>query len=138
VNRRRVQRGSVSVELVLLTPLLVSLLCLTVAFGRVEGARADLEAASRAAARAASTQRTPWAARMSGERAARAELDGGGYRCDSLSVEVDTSRFAADSTVTAAVTCTLYLSDVTGMGVPSTPTFRAAFSEPLDRYRGTR
>jgi Flp pilus assembly protein TadG len=138
VNRRRAERGSVSVELVLLTPLLIGMLCLTVAFGRMEGARADIEAAARAGARAASTQRTAWAARVTGERAAVAELDGGGYRCGRSAVLVDTSRFAADSTVTVSVTCTLHLSDVTGMGVPSTHTLRAVFREPLDRYRGTR
>jgi Flp pilus assembly protein TadG len=131
-------RGSVSVELVLLTPVLVGLLCMTVAFGRIQYARADVEAASRAAARAASIERTAPAARIAGKRAAAAEMDSSGYRCDTLSVEVDTRGFAADASVATTVSCTVRLSDVTGMGIPSSHTLMARFSEPIDRYRGTR
>ena len=136
--RHRGERGSVSVELVLLTPVLVGLLCLTVAFGRIQNARADVEAASRAAARAASIERSAPAARVAGERAAAAELDSSGYRCDALRVDVDTTGFAADASVATTVSCTVRLSDVTGMGIPSSHTLTGRFSEPIDRYRGTR
>jgi Flp pilus assembly protein TadG len=135
---RRDERGSAAVELVLLTPVLVGLLCLTVALGRVESARADIEAAARSAARAASVQRDAGAANAAAELEAAAELDGDGYHCDALAFDVDTARFTADSTVTATITCTLHLADVTGMGIPTSHTFRASFTEPLDRYRGTR
>lgn len=134
----RGERGSVSVELVLLTPVLVGLLCLTVAFGRIQNARADIEAAGRVAARAASIERTATAARRAGERAATAELTASGYRCDHLVVEVDTGGFAAGASVSSSVSCTLHLADVTGMGIPSAYTFTARFSEPIDRFRGTR
>ncbi len=136
--RQRNERGSASVELVLLTPVLVGLLCLTVAIGRVQSARADIEASARDAARAASLERTAVDARAAGEQAARAGLDAGGYSCLPLTVSVNTAGFAADATVTATVTCTLRLSDVTGMGIPTTRTLTARFSEPIDRYRGTR
>jgi len=132
------ERGSASVELVLLTPVLVGLLCLTVAFGRIQGARSDIESAARVAARTASTQRDATAARTAGQNAASAELDGGGYRCGSLEVDIDTVDVTAGATVTATVECTVGLGDVTGMGIPSTHTFSAVFTEPLDRYRGTR
>jgi Flp pilus assembly protein TadG len=135
---RRNERGSVSVELVLLTPVLVGLMCLTVAFGRLQSARADVEAASRAAARAASFERTAPAARVAGQRAALAELDAGGYRCSSLVVSIDTGTFAPDATVGATVSCTVQLADVTGMGLPSSHTMSATFNEPIDRFRGTR
>ena len=136
--RQRNERGSASVELVLLTPVLVGLLCLTVAFGRVENARADIEASARDAARAASLERTAVSARIAGEQAARAGLDAAGYSCLPLTVDVDTAGWAAGATVTATVTCTLRLSDVTGMGIPTSRTLTARFSEPIDRYRGTR
>lgn len=132
------ERGSASVELVLLTPVLVGLLCLTVAFGRVQNARADVEASARDAARAASVERSAVNTRSAGERAARAGLNGRGYECTQLQVNVDTTEFAADATVTATVTCTLQLSDVTGLGIPMKRTLTAQFSEPIDRYRGTR
>ena len=136
--RRRDERGSASVELVLLTPVLVGLLCLTVAFGRVQSARGDIEASARDAARAASLERTAVSARVAGERAARAGLNAAGYSCQPLTVDIDTRGFAADAVVTATVTCTLRLSDVTSMGIPTSRTITARFSESIDRYRGTR
>jgi len=136
--RSRNERGSASVELVLLTPVLVGLLCLTVAFGRIQSARAHIEASARDAARAASLERTAGGARVAGERAASAGLNASGYSCQPLNVAVDTTGFGADATVSATVTCTLSLADVTGMGIPSSRTLTAQFSEPIDRYRGTR
>ncbi len=127
-----------TVELVLLTPVLVGLLCLTVAFGRIQNAQADIEAASRVAARAASIERTASTAQVAGERAAASEIHSSGYRCEPLRIDVDTSRFAADALVAATVECTVRLSDVTGMGIPSSRTLTARFSESIDRYRGTR
>lgn len=132
------ERGSASVELVLLTPVLVALLLLTAAFGRVQGARADVEAAARTAARSASIERDGGAARAAAQRAVAVEMDGGGYRCDMLRVDLDTSTFGPDATVKATVACSVHLSDVTGMGIPGTHVFSATFLEPLDRYRGTR
>jgi Flp pilus assembly protein TadG len=135
---RTAERGSTSVELVLLTPVLVGLLLLTVAFGRVQNARADIEAASRTAARAASLERSAPAATFAGEQAAAAELDASGYDCTSQRIDVDTSGFAPDALVTVTVACTVDLADVTGMGIPTSRTLVAQFSEPLDRFRGTR
>lgn len=132
------ERASTSVELVLLTPVLVGLLLLTVAFGRIQNARADIEAASRNAARAASLERSAPAARFAGEGAAVAELDASGYDCTSRHIDVDTTGFAPDATVTVTVACKVALADVTGMGIPASLTLVAQFSEPLDRFRGTR
>ena len=135
---RRGESGSVSIELVLLTPVLVGLLLLVVAFGRIQNARADVEAAARAAARAASTTRDATSARVAGERAAFMEFDGGRFRCDALAFDIDTTTFAADAAVTATVSCDVSLDDVSGMGIPGHHTITASFTEPLDRFRGTR
>lgn len=135
---RRGESGSVSIELVLLTPVLVGLLLLVVAFGRIQNARADVEAAARAAARAASTTRDATSARAAGERAAFMEFDGGRFGCDSLSFDIDTTTFTADAAVTATVSCDVALDDVSGMGIPGHHTITASFTEPLDRFRGTR
>ena len=132
------ERGSVSIELVLLTPVLVAMLLLVVAFGRIQNARADVEAAARAAARAASTQRDATSARAAGERAAFMEFDGGRFDCGTITFDIDTAAFTADSVVTATVSCGVALGDVTGMGIPGHHVVAATFSEPVDRYRGTR
>lgn len=136
--RRRCERGSASVELVLLTPIVVGLLLLVVAFGRLQNARGDVEAAARAAARAASIERDAASARAAGERAAFMEFDGGRYRCGPLRFDIDTAEFNADAAVTATVSCGVSLRDVAGMGLPGQHTITARFTEPLDRYRGTR
>ena len=138
MSRRGDERGSASIELVLLTPVLVGMLLLVVAFGRLQNARADVEAAARSAARAAATQRNPVAAQRAGERAAFMEFDGGRYRCDPLTFAIDTAQFTADSVVAATVSCNVALGDVSGMGIPGSHTITATFSEPLDRFRGTR
>ena len=137
-GRRRTERGSASVELVLLAPVLVGMLCLVAALGRVQNAHADIDAAVRDAARAASIERTASAAQLSGERAALAGLNADGYRCAPLSVDVDTTGFAADAEVNVTATCTLRLSEVTGMGIRTSTTITSRFSEPIDRFRGTR
>jgi len=137
-HRRRTQRGSASIELVLLAPVLVGMLCIVAAFGRVQSAHSDIDAAVRDAARAASLERTASAAQRAGERAALAGLNADGYRCDPLSVDVDTTAFAADAEVNVTATCTVRLSDVTGMGIPTSTTLTSRFSEPIDRFRGTR
>ena len=55
-----------------------------------------------------------------------------------LSFDIDTAAFTADSVVTATVSCGVALGDVTGMGIPGHHVVTATFSEPIDRYRGTR
>lgn len=135
---RRGERGSMAVELVLLTPVFVGLLLVVVGLGRVQAARSDIDAAARSAARAASLERDATAARRAGGDAARAEMSERGYRCISLAVTVDTTGFAADASVAVSVTCTIGLGDVTGLGIPGAHTYNARFSEPLDRFRGTR
>lgn len=132
------ERGSASIELVLLTPVLVGLLLLVVAFGRIQNASADVEAAARAAARASSTARDATSARAAGERAAFMEFDRSGFRCATVSFDIDTARFTADAAVTATVSCGVALGDVSGMGIPGRHTITAEFTEPLDRFRGTR
>jgi Flp pilus assembly protein TadG len=138
MNRPRYERGSATVELVLLTPLLVGLLLMVVAFGRLQNARGDVEAAARAAARAASIERDAASARAAGESAAFMEFDGGRFRCATLRFDIDVAAFNADAEVTATVSCRVALSDVSGLGLPGSHTVTATFTEPLDRYRGTR
>jgi Flp pilus assembly protein TadG len=59
VRLRRDETGGVTAELVLLTPLLILLLLLVVAFGRLAGARIEVDGAAAQAARAASIARDP-------------------------------------------------------------------------------
>jgi Flp pilus assembly protein TadG len=129
-------RGSASVELVLVTPVVVALLLFVVFVGRVAQSRADVERAARDAARAASIARTSEAARTQGETAARATLASGGVACQRLDVAIDVAQFRAGGTVDATVTCTIGLGDLALLGVPGSRTVTSTFSEPVDTYRG--
>ena len=131
-------KGSASLELVLLTPAIVLLLLLVVMGGRYAQARADVDAAARDAARAGSIARGSDSAASGGEAAARSRLHEGGVTCRTLTVDVDTSQFRAGGSVTATVTCDVDLGDLTGLRLPVSRAFTASFTEPVDVYRGTQ
>lgn len=130
------ERGSAAVEMVLLTPVLVVFLLFVVFVGRLSGARSDVQAAARDAARAASIARGPDSARERGADAARRRLNEGGVECRSLNVLIAEDDFRPGGTVSAALSCTLDLSDLTLLGVPGTRTISATFREPIDTFRG--
>ena len=130
------ERGSASLELVLLTPVLLGLFLFVVMGGRYAQARADVGSAARDAARAASIARSPAAARDAAEEAARRRLGDRGVVCGDLVMTLDVSDFRPGGTVSAAVSCTVDLSDLTGLGIPASATFEEDFSEPVDQFRG--
>lgn len=133
------QAGSMSLELVLLTPALLLVLMLVVLGGRYAQARADVDAAARDAARAASNEREAPVAQEAGVAAARSQLREGRVGCRQLDVIVDAADFSPGALVTATVSCTVDLGDLAGLRVPSSRTFSSTFSEPVDvfSYRGT-
>src|SRR3546814_1552366 len=105
-------RGSASLELVLVTPVVLILLLFVVCAGRLAEARADVDRAARDAARAASIARDPSSAADAGTSAAAATLESGGISCRSLDVSVDGPRFTAGGTVATSVSCTVDLADL--------------------------
>jgi hypothetical protein len=126
-----------SLELVLVTPVLLLLLMLVVLGGRYAQARADVDAAARDAARAASNARAVFGAEVAGRDAARSSLREGGVTCRRLDVVVDAAAFVPGGLVTATVSCTVDLGDLAGLRVPGSRLFSSTFSEPVDVYRGT-
>ncbi len=135
-NGRDRECGSVTVELVILAPIFLALLCLVVGLGRMDETRGQVDGAARDAARAASLARTPGEAITAGKAAASADLSGTGATCRAVAVTVDTDQFAPAGLVTVHVTCTTRLSDVTISGLPGSKTFTATATAPLDTYRG--
>lgn len=131
------QHGSATLELALLTPILVGFVLLMVALGRMAQTRADVDAAARDAARAASLERSPDAARDAAAGAANASLRSGSVGCRSLNVEVDLSRFVPGGTVAAVVRCSVDLGDVSLLRLPGSRLVQARFVSPIDLYRET-
>ncbi len=133
------ERGAASVELVILVPVLVLMLGVLVAGGRLWFARATVVEASQSAARAASLARSSGEAGDAGRRAASRVLATDGLRCAGDAVAVDTGAFGVPvgtpATVTAAVTCRVPFADLSLPGMPGSITVRSTGAAALDTYR---
>jgi Flp pilus assembly protein TadG len=130
------ERGSVTTELVIVTPLLLLFLLLVVALGRTAGSRIDIDGAASEAARAASIARTPLAAQDAARRTATTALADQDVTCANLDVTTNTAKFEPGGTVTVSVHCAVKLGDLTGLRLPSSKTLTATARAPIDRYRG--
>jgi Flp pilus assembly protein TadG len=138
VRRAQNSQGSVTIELVILSPVLIALLLFVVGLGRLAAARSDVDAAARDAARAASLARTTDDAERAGVAAAKTTINEGGVTCRRLFVDIDRASFTADGVVRANVTCLVEIESLTGLHVPGLQTVSASFAEPIDRFRGVR
>lgn len=140
-TQRRYQkdRGSYSVETAILAPAVIAILLLMIALGRVVDASGSVDAAARAAARAASLERDANSAQLQAQDAATRSLDGEGVTCSATSVEIDTTDFALEvgeaGTVTATISCTAPLSDIGLPGLPGAKTLISEWTSPIDTYR---
>lgn len=130
------ERGSVTTELVIVTPLLILLLLFVVALGRMAGSRIDINGAASEAARSASIARTPLAAQDAARQTATAALADQHVTCANLDVTTDTTNFQPGGTVNVTVRCDVKLGDLTGLRLPASKTLTATATSPIDRYRG--
>ncbi len=141
---RRADAGSAALELVVLAPVLLALIGLVIAAGRVSIAQSSVDAAARDAARQASIALSPAAAQAAGTASADEALASDGLDCMGAPVvRVDTggpdSGFHAPvgtpATVSATVECQVPLSDLSLPGVPGSHWLKSTFYSPLDVYR---
>jgi Flp pilus assembly protein TadG len=126
--------GTTTIELVILTPVVLALLCFVVGLGRIADARGQLTGAARDAARAASLASTPAAAQRAAAQTARADLADAGIDCEDMTVGVDTAAFTPGGQVSVQLACTTDLSAVVVAGLPGHATFRTSAVVPLTRY----
>lgn len=131
--------GSTTLEVVVLTPVLLLMLTVLVAAGRLAMAGQGVQLAADQAARSASIARTSTDARSEAVTLATATLAQQSLACTSLTVAVDTSGFGlpvgTPATVSATVTCLVPLGDLALPGVPGTRSVTATAASPLDTYR---
>lgn len=143
MNRRRAavarwwrdDSGSAAVETTLLAPLLVLLLMVVaVEIHRGVDARIRVNDVAHQAARAATMERDPAAARAAAHRAAQAAVADAGLSCSPLTVSADVATLAPGSAVTVRVTCRADLGD----GIPglSSRSVSATSVEVVDEWRG--
>jgi Flp pilus assembly protein TadG len=133
------ERGSMSVELVLIAPALGLVILLLVAGARVSLAGNAVESAAVAAARDASLSRTTAGAQSSARLAAEVSVAQSGLSCASFTVIVDDSGLNVPlgevGTVSATLTCTLNMTDIALPGLPGTKTITTTASSPVDAFR---
>lgn len=124
-----------ALELAILAPVVIGMLLVVVAFGRVTHGRALVDEAAAVAARAASLAATPGQARTDADQAARDALTSAGLSCVRASVDVDTSAFRPGGQVTVIVTCTVDLYASAMAGIPGTLTLRSVNVSPIEAHR---
>ena len=130
----RGDRGSATLELVALAPVLLALVLLTVGAGRLAAAGSTVQGAARDAARAASQQRTPGAAEVAARDTAVANLAGTGCTDPVVTVAFPPAG-ASVAVARVQVACTVALVE---LGLPGLGDRRLTrtVSAPVDTYRG--
>lgn len=136
---RSAERGSATLELVIVIPATLLLISLVIMGGRLALAHQAIQAVAYDAARAASVARNAGEATSAANHVAAFSLASNGLSCLSTSTNVNTAGFAAtvgqNATVTADVSCTVRLGDLSLPGVPGSVTLTAEATSPIDTYR---
>jgi Flp pilus assembly protein TadG len=129
------QRGSMTVELVVLAPVVVLFALMAVGLGRVEQARQELADAAHAGAEAASLVPVAGQASDAAAAAASPAVAGQAHVCAVPQITTDTSAFAPGGIVRVTVTCNVELSGLLLPGLPGTISLESTQSAPVDPYR---
>ena len=137
-------RGSAVLEFVALLPVHMSFIMAVVFIGKINNSWANVDAASRSAARTMSIgiNRNVGAAEELARSQAADMVDAGGSFCTNADsffrAEVVPNDPPVDpSVVTVTITCTVDLSQATGMGLPGTYEVSSFSTEVIDPYRET-
>jgi hypothetical protein len=138
------EAGNAALELVILAPVLLFLIGLIIAYGRVSTAQNAVSDAAQDAARQASLQLNPADAIAAGQASAQAALAADGLHCNP-SVRVHAyggnglpgfqSEAGQPAAVSATVTCVVSLAQIVVPGLPGSDTIKETFTSPLDPYR---
>lgn len=127
--------GSLTVELVALTPVIFLFAMMMLVFGRVADAHQQVAEAARAGAQTAAIKPTAAdAIQGSTSTVIVGQLDRT-HLCANAHVVTDTSRFVPGGYVQVTVVCQVRLSDLAVPGIPGTTTVRATSTAPIDPYR---
>lgn len=135
----RADVGNAPLELLILAPVILALIGLVIAAGRISVAQGSVDAAARDAARQASISLTPAAGRQAALSTANAALRADGLRCKPV-VRLDlepgfSTPLGQPAQVSASVSCSVPLSDLLVPGMPGSRILTARFTSPLDPYR---
>lgn len=136
---RRGERGQVSAEMAILIPMLVIMISMIVAGGRIAQAKSAVSTAADAGARAASLERTAGQARSAASEVAQATLANNRLKCGGQ-VTTDASGFSVPvgqpAQVSTTISCSVTLGDLFVPGLPGSWSLSASSAQPIDIYRG--
>ncbi|EFQ83076.1 TadE-like protein [Aeromicrobium marinum DSM 15272] len=132
-RRRGDERGSMAIEVVLLVPILVMFLLLVVAAGRYVTVRSDIDSAARDAARAASLERTPAAARAAAQQVAASQLQG----YSDCQVARMGGSFVSGGVIDITLECRVSNEGLGLIGLGGSLQISGDASAPIDTYRRT-
>lgn len=133
-DRHTRQRGSMAIEIVILTPVLIALSMLIVAGGRLVGRQGDVDSAARDAARAASIERTAESAGAVARTVASASLPAG---ASCQPANVDLSNWGQGGSVGVTILCRVSYSGLGLIGLPGSADVHGSSVAPLDQFRRT-
>lgn len=133
-SHRRTDAGSMAVEIVLLTPVLLMFIYLIVAGGRYVAVQGEVEATARDAARAASFERSLGAAQAAAADITSSSLDRE-ISCSGLSWSG--TNFVAGGQVRVTLDCSVSYSGLGLIGLPGSVSVDGSSTAPLDQYRRT-
>lgn len=125
------ERGSMAVEIVLLTPLLMAFIMFVIMCGRYVSVRGDVDAAARDAARAASLEVSHGAAEAAARQVVSQSLDS---ETTCTGVYLD-GAWGAGGTVVVRLQCSVSYDGLGLIGVPGRASVDAESAVPLDPYR---
>ena len=130
----RADRGSLAIELVILTPILVLFMAVLVALGRIVEAQGQIDGAARDAARAASIAQNSGAALGDARAAADSDLIGASKCADTPNVTFGSGTdLAPGGVVNVIVTCRVGLPALSFIGF-QTKTITGHASAPIDTF----
>lgn len=129
---RRREDGSMSVEIVLLAPILMMLVLLVVLCGRYVSVRGDIDAAARDAARAASMQVTLADANAVAQQVVDDSVSAGHTDCGTVGL---TGSWRAGGRITVRLSCSVSYEGLGLLGMRGSTQMTTESVVPLDSYR---
>lgn len=132
---RRAERGSLTLELAIMAPVLVAFMMLMVGVGRIVDAQSQVDSAARDAARDASIARGSGEAAARAVDAAQASLGGVGWCLGGPNTQTDTTDWGPGGQVSVTVTCDADLGGLSLIGLPGTKQMTGRATAPLDTFR---
>ncbi len=129
------ERGSLTLEAVLLAPVVMLLLVFIVSLARIADTSSIVTAAARSGAQQAAIAPDASAAEATGTGAALGSLESHGTPCRSPSVIVSTAAFRPGGEVQVTVRCTVSISELGAPLIPGSLSLHASVSAPIDPYR---